>query len=143
MPRSAEECEIKPTYLSFKYPNVWMNHISEKIKVMIYFAPVDEENTILYIRFYNKLTNIAKPGEDRLARPVEDRLGAIRHGGIRAKSREVILIFLRWSLARELEERSAVAAGPIPPRIPSIGFAMRLSYGNKAPSQGEFRSPPA
>lgn len=58
MPRSAEECEIKPTYLSFKYPNVWMNHISEKIKVMIYFAPVDEENTILYIRFYNKLTNI-------------------------------------------------------------------------------------
>lgn len=25
---------------------------------MIYFAPVDDENTILYIRFYNKVTGI-------------------------------------------------------------------------------------
>jgi len=58
VPRSADECEIKSTYLSFKYPNVWMNHISEDIKIMIYFAPVDEENTILYIRFYNRITKI-------------------------------------------------------------------------------------
>lgn len=55
-PRPAEECEIKETYLEFLFPNIWMNHISDKIKIMIFFAPVDEENTVLYIRFYDKLT---------------------------------------------------------------------------------------
>lgn len=27
-------------------------------KIIIYFAPVDDENTILYIRFYNKITKL-------------------------------------------------------------------------------------
>jgi phenylpropionate dioxygenase-like ring-hydroxylating dioxygenase large terminal subunit len=54
--KSPDECVIKSTYLRFIYPNVWLNHISEKIKVLIYFAPVDEENTILYIRFYCRIT---------------------------------------------------------------------------------------
>ncbi|WKY47402.1 aromatic ring-hydroxylating dioxygenase subunit alpha [Eubacteriaceae bacterium ES3] len=51
-PKPAEECEIKSTYLKFMFPNLWMNHISDTMKVIIYFAPVDDENTILYIRFY-------------------------------------------------------------------------------------------
>jgi phenylpropionate dioxygenase-like ring-hydroxylating dioxygenase large terminal subunit len=55
-PKPPGECEIKSTYLSFKFPNVWLNHIADKIKVMIYFAPVDDANTILYIRFYCKAT---------------------------------------------------------------------------------------
>ena len=55
-PKPASECVIKPTFLNFRFPNVWMNHISPKLKVIIYFAPVDEEHTILYIRFYNKIT---------------------------------------------------------------------------------------
>ncbi len=57
-PKQAAECEIKDTHLCFVYPNLWMNHISDKIKVIIYFAPVDEENTILYIRFYCNVTRI-------------------------------------------------------------------------------------
>jgi phenylpropionate dioxygenase-like ring-hydroxylating dioxygenase large terminal subunit len=55
-PKKAAECIIKPTYLKFLFPNLWMNHISDKIKVIIYFAPVDDENTVLYIRFYNWVT---------------------------------------------------------------------------------------
>lgn len=43
------------TYLKFKFPNIWLNHVSNKIRIMIYFAPVDDENTILYIRFYSKI----------------------------------------------------------------------------------------
>lgn len=57
-PMPPAECVIKPTYLSFVFPNIWMNHISEKIKVLIYFAPVDDDNTVLYIRFYCRLTGI-------------------------------------------------------------------------------------
>lgn len=55
-PKPAADCVIKPTYLNFRFPNVWMNHIAPRLKVIIYFAPVDDENTILYIRFYNKFT---------------------------------------------------------------------------------------
>jgi len=47
---------LKNINLNFIYPNIWLNHISSKIKVIIYFAPVGDENTILYIRFYCKLT---------------------------------------------------------------------------------------
>ena len=55
-PKPPEESVIKETYVSFMFPNVWMNHISKKTKVIIYFAPVDDENTVLYIRFYCKTT---------------------------------------------------------------------------------------
>jgi len=57
-PKPASECEINSTFLSFIFPNVWMNHIADKIKVIIYFAPVDDENTVLYIRFYCKLSKL-------------------------------------------------------------------------------------
>lgn len=57
-PKAAVDCEIKETFLAFKFPNLWMNHISPKIKVVIFFAPVDEENTVIYIRFYNKITGV-------------------------------------------------------------------------------------
>lgn len=57
-PKKSSECVIKSTYLKFLYPNIWMNHISDKLRVIIYFAPVDEENTILYIRFYSSISKI-------------------------------------------------------------------------------------
>lgn len=52
-PKPADECEIGETYLKFTFPNLWVNHISDQMKVLIYFAPVDDANTILYIRFYS------------------------------------------------------------------------------------------
>lgn len=57
-PLDNKESKIKKTNLQFKYPNTWLNTVSEKIKIMAFFAPVDEENTIMYIRFYNKITSI-------------------------------------------------------------------------------------
>lgn len=54
--RTAQECRINPTYLSFRFPNLWLNHISPVMKIIIYFAPVDDGNTILYIRFYTKVS---------------------------------------------------------------------------------------
>jgi len=65
-PKTAAECVIKPTYLKFLFPNIWMNHISDKMKVIICFAPVDDENTILYIRFYSKVTGL-KPLDGLIA----------------------------------------------------------------------------
>lgn len=57
-PLKPEASEIRSTHLKFRFPNLWQNHISDKIRVLIYFAPVDEVNTILYLRFYSKATKV-------------------------------------------------------------------------------------
>lgn len=57
-PKQAKECIIKPTYLKFVFPNLWVNHIANNMKVMIFFAPVDDENTVLYVRFYSSVSKI-------------------------------------------------------------------------------------
>lgn len=54
-PRPSSQCELRSVYLKFAFPNLWMNHVSDQIRIMIYFAPVDDNNTILYVRFYSKL----------------------------------------------------------------------------------------
>ncbi len=45
-----EPADLK-TYLYFRFPNIWMNRISASTIVFIAFAPIDEENTLLYLRF--------------------------------------------------------------------------------------------
>ncbi|WP_100065782.1 aromatic ring-hydroxylating oxygenase subunit alpha [Miniphocaeibacter massiliensis] len=57
-PLKPEESIIKDTNLTFKYPNIWLNHVSDKILIMIFFAPIDDSNTKLYLRFYNSITGI-------------------------------------------------------------------------------------
>jgi phenylpropionate dioxygenase-like ring-hydroxylating dioxygenase large terminal subunit len=42
------------TYLYFRFPNIWINRISNSTIIFIAFAPIDDENTLLYLRFYFK-----------------------------------------------------------------------------------------
>ncbi len=52
-----------PFWLDFIFPNVWQNHISATVRVVVAFAPVDDENTVLYLRFYQgfvRLPGLAK-----------------------------------------------------------------------------------
>jgi phenylpropionate dioxygenase-like ring-hydroxylating dioxygenase large terminal subunit len=44
--------------LQFQFPNYWHNWIGEDIRVFAAFVPVDEENTILYLRFYQRFMKI-------------------------------------------------------------------------------------
>ena len=45
-------------HLQFHYPNIWQNYIADKIRAFAAFVPVDEENSIIYIRYYQRLINI-------------------------------------------------------------------------------------
>ena len=65
-PKASEDSRIKDTNLTFKYPNLWLNHISDKIQVLVYFIPVDEENAIISLRFYSKITG-RKPIDKAIA----------------------------------------------------------------------------
>ena len=45
-------------YLQFHYPNIWQNFISDKIRTFVAFVPIDEENCMVYTRFYQKMTKL-------------------------------------------------------------------------------------
>jgi phenylpropionate dioxygenase-like ring-hydroxylating dioxygenase large terminal subunit len=45
-------------HLSFHYPNIWQNFISDNIRAFAAFVPVDEENSVIYIRYYQKMIRI-------------------------------------------------------------------------------------
>ena len=37
---------------------MWQNYISEDVRVLAAFTPVDEENTVLYLRFYQRFLRL-------------------------------------------------------------------------------------
>jgi phenylpropionate dioxygenase-like ring-hydroxylating dioxygenase large terminal subunit len=53
-PRKPEEMTrpAVPFWLEFIFPNLWQNHISEQVRIVVAFVPVDEEHTYMYLRFY-------------------------------------------------------------------------------------------
>lgn len=44
--------------LQFHFPNIWQNFISDKIRAFAAFVPVDDENSIIYIRYYQKMIKL-------------------------------------------------------------------------------------
>jgi len=41
--------------IQFQFPNVWQNWLSDDLRIAIAFAPIDEENTMMYIRQYQRI----------------------------------------------------------------------------------------
>jgi phenylpropionate dioxygenase-like ring-hydroxylating dioxygenase large terminal subunit len=89
-PRKPNELNAKSAqsvHLEFILPNLWQNYISQDVRVVAAFTPVDEENTILYLRFYQRflrlpilgklITQIAMPMNVYIAH--QDRRVVITH----------------------------------------------------------------
>ncbi len=57
--------------LEFIFPNLWENRIDEKVRVIAAFVPVDDEHTLLYLRFFQKFLPVPLLGDlvARLAMP--------------------------------------------------------------------------
>lgn len=54
----------KPAGLRFNFPNVWQLWLGDRVSNVVIAAPIDEENTMLYLRFYHRL--IKQPTLGRL-----------------------------------------------------------------------------
>jgi phenylpropionate dioxygenase-like ring-hydroxylating dioxygenase large terminal subunit len=54
--------EMPPTdrhpLIQFYFPNLWHNWLGDKVHAVIAFAPVDDANTLMYIRFYQKVVTV-------------------------------------------------------------------------------------
>lgn len=42
-------------FLQFRFPNLWQNWIADNLRVLVAFAPIDDENTMMYLRYYHTL----------------------------------------------------------------------------------------
>mgnify|MGYP000990797035 CR=1 FL=1 len=45
-------------FLRFIFPNIWMNRISDQMRIVVAFVPIDEENTLFYLRYYQSFLRI-------------------------------------------------------------------------------------
>ncbi len=73
-PRKPSELSPKDAtsvQLEFIFPNLWQNYISENVSILAAFVPVDEEHTLLYLRFYQNSVRLPVLGKlfARLAMP--------------------------------------------------------------------------
>jgi phenylpropionate dioxygenase-like ring-hydroxylating dioxygenase large terminal subunit len=73
-PRKPSELSSKTSssvHLEFIFPNLWQNYISENVRIIAAFVPVDEERTLLYLRFYQNFMRVPVLGSliARLAMP--------------------------------------------------------------------------
>jgi phenylpropionate dioxygenase-like ring-hydroxylating dioxygenase large terminal subunit len=73
-PRKPGELSSKnasSVHLEFIFPNLWQNYINEQVRILAAFVPVDEEHTLLYLRFYQKFFTVPVLGKliARLAMP--------------------------------------------------------------------------
>ena len=57
-PQRPSKVPVPPTDREFKlefiFPNLWLNHISPDVRIIVAFVPVDEDHTLFYLRFYQK-----------------------------------------------------------------------------------------
>ena len=44
--------------LQLHMPNLWQNRISDKVRVVAAFAPIDDDNTMMYVRFYQRFLRV-------------------------------------------------------------------------------------
>ena len=60
-PRKPSELSSKAAtsvHLEFIMPNLWQNYISPQVRILAAFVPVDDEHTLLYLRFYQKFMTV-------------------------------------------------------------------------------------
>jgi phenylpropionate dioxygenase-like ring-hydroxylating dioxygenase large terminal subunit len=48
----------RPPFLIFHFPNLWENRISDQIRIVVAFVPVDEENGLFYGRYYQNIVRV-------------------------------------------------------------------------------------
>lgn len=72
-------------HLQFQMPNTWQNIISDQVRIVAAFVPIDEENTHIYLRFYQKF--IRTPG----VKQIVNSLSSIMNKTILHQDRKVVL----------------------------------------------------
>jgi phenylpropionate dioxygenase-like ring-hydroxylating dioxygenase large terminal subunit len=57
-PSAISSKSASSVHLEFIFPNLWQNYINENVRILAAFVPVDDEHTLLYLRFYQKFMRL-------------------------------------------------------------------------------------
>lgn len=71
--------------LRFRFPNIWENVIAPDLRVFVAFAPIDDENTLMYLRFYQRFMKIP------VLRELICWVGAIANNRIASEDERVVI----------------------------------------------------
>jgi hypothetical protein len=71
-------------FLQFRFGNIWQNWVSDNIRIVIAFAPIDDGNTLMYLRFYH---TVRFPG----IRQIVGWLGSLSNLVIERQDRRVVI----------------------------------------------------
>jgi phenylpropionate dioxygenase-like ring-hydroxylating dioxygenase large terminal subunit len=93
--------------LQFHFPNIWQNFISDSIRAFAAFVPVDEENTLVYIRYYQKLIKIP------LLKEMMNFLGKVSSIIILRQDKRVVMTQLPKISALRMNEQLILGDKPI------------------------------
>jgi phenylpropionate dioxygenase-like ring-hydroxylating dioxygenase large terminal subunit len=64
-PQKPEEIRPYKQLFSLQYqvPNIWQNRISDKLRIMAAFAPIDDSHTRIYLRTYQSIVKVPLVGK--------------------------------------------------------------------------------
>jgi phenylpropionate dioxygenase-like ring-hydroxylating dioxygenase large terminal subunit len=85
--------------LQFRFPNIWQNRLSDNVRIFISFTPIDEENTLIYMRFYQNRMPI--PG----LRHIASLFGMLSSIVILRQDKRVVLTQQPKKTAVKMDER--------------------------------------
>ncbi|MDA8425497.1 MAG: aromatic ring-hydroxylating dioxygenase subunit alpha [Treponema sp.] len=57
-PEEMPALDLRRFHLQFRMPQLWQNWIGERLRIFIAFVPVDDRNTLLYLRFYQSFVRL-------------------------------------------------------------------------------------
>jgi phenylpropionate dioxygenase-like ring-hydroxylating dioxygenase large terminal subunit len=89
----------RPPFLQFRFPNIWQNRISDNTRIIVSFTPIDDGNTLIYMRFYQNSMRVP------VLRQVVSLLGMVSSIVILRQDKRVVLTQLPKKTAVEMDER--------------------------------------
>ena len=72
-------------HLQFQMPNIWQNIISDSVRIFAAFAPIDEDHTRIYLRFYQNFMKMP------ILRDIVGQLSKISNKVILHQDRRVVI----------------------------------------------------
>ncbi len=94
-------------HLQFHFPNIWQNYISDKIRATAAFVPVDDENSIIYIRYYQRLTKIP------IVKHLVNYIGKVFSVIILRQDKRVVVTQIPKKTTLKMDEKLIVGDKPI------------------------------
>jgi len=99
--------------LQLQMPNIWQNRVSDKLRIMAAFAPVDDQNTMIYLRFYQRFVRVP------VLRQLVNALGDLADRVVLHQDRRVVLT------QRPVRSELSMGENLVPGDAPVIAFRTR------------------